>query len=160
MEKKCFKCGEVKDISEFYKHKEMSDGHLNKCKECTKKDVRSHRAENIERIRAYDRERGATKARIEKNKAYQRNHRKEITKYKIEWRKRNKDKANAYRCVSYHVKAGNIKREACGVCGCEKTQAHHEDYSKPLEIVWLCEKCHKALHRKKREEKRSISELL
>lgn len=37
--KSCFKCGQVKLLTDFYTHKRMKDGHLNKCKECTKKDV-------------------------------------------------------------------------------------------------------------------------
>jgi hypothetical protein len=38
-EKTCFKCGLIKPLTEYYKHKRMGDGHLNKCKDCTKKDV-------------------------------------------------------------------------------------------------------------------------
>jgi hypothetical protein len=42
MEKKCFKCGEIKSLNDFYKHNGMKDGHLNKCISCTKSDVHSY----------------------------------------------------------------------------------------------------------------------
>lgn len=46
MEKTCFKCHTLQPITNFYVHSQMSDGHINKCKTCTKKDVKG----NVERI--------------------------------------------------------------------------------------------------------------
>lgn len=47
MEKKCFKCNEVKVLTEFYAHKQMGDGHLNKCKDCTKRDTQRRLEEKL-----------------------------------------------------------------------------------------------------------------
>jgi len=42
--KECFKCNETKSLTEYYAHKQMDDGHLNKCKSCTKLDVKRYSA--------------------------------------------------------------------------------------------------------------------
>ena len=36
MMKKCIRCGNDKELDDFYAHPQMLDGHLNKCKECCK----------------------------------------------------------------------------------------------------------------------------
>lgn len=52
--KVCFKCKQLKNINEFYKHKQMGDGHLNKCKECTKKDSATTSRKPIHGYANYD----------------------------------------------------------------------------------------------------------
>lgn len=51
--------------------------------------------------------------------------------------------------INYHIATGNLKRpKICPKCkeSSKKVEAHHEDYSKPLEIKWLCRGCHASLH--------------
>ncbi len=61
MNKKCFKCEITKPLEEFYKHKKMNDGHVNKCKECNKKDVRDNYQENLKDALFIEKERERNK---------------------------------------------------------------------------------------------------
>lgn len=133
--KECFKCKAVKPINEFYKHSEMADGHLNKCIECTKLDVKSHREKNIDRIREYDRQRSKTDSRI--RAAIEVNRR---------WREEDSRRTKAHNAVARAIKSGALIKIPCTRCGSEKSLAHHEDYDKPLDVVWLCQPCHKKRH--------------
>lgn len=44
------------------------------------------------------------------------------------------------------VKRGKLEKLPCQVCGALEVEAHHHDYSKPLEVTWLCSRHHKELH--------------
>jgi len=53
------------------------------------------------------------------------------------------------------VKTGVLKRPArCSECGRRNGRivAHHENYERPLEVVWLCDSCHKLIHGAQRRE--------
>jgi len=78
------------------------------------------------------------------------NYNSKITKARIEkWLKKNPIK---YKCYKKFRKAlaQNIikKRNSCEICYNSPTECHHEDYNKPLEIIELCIRCHRFLHRK------------
>jgi hypothetical protein len=54
----------------------------------------------------------------------------------------------AHLAVIVAVKSGKLVRKPCEVCGKKKSQAHHDDYSKPLDVRWLCQVHHSEHHRK------------
>lgn len=133
--KTCFKCRVEKPLSEFYRHPRMADGHLNKCRDCAKRDVTWHRGANIEAIRAYDRAR----AKLPHVAA-------RISRTTRAWRLANPEKARAHNAVSNAIRCGKLKRKPCEVCGSERSHGHHHDYSKPLDVRWLCAAHHQAEH--------------
>lgn len=129
--KECFKCGQVKPLSDFYKHKQMADGHVNKCKECNKQDVRENRSANADYYRQYDKERG-------NRQSYD---------YVADYRSKNKNKHKAHGIVQRAVRGMKLFKEPCEVCGQSSlVHAHHDDYLKPLNVRWLCPAHHKQWH--------------
>ena len=116
----------------------MGDGHLNKCKECTKRDVSQHRIENLDKIREYDSRRAKLNHRVAKAK--------EVTA------RRGAESPEMYKAhilVSNAVRDGRLKKPSqCQWCGSEsRIHGHHDDYSKPLDVIWLCAPCHKLRHK-------------
>lgn len=129
--KKCFKCQRELPLSDFYKHKQMKDGHLNKCIQCTKKDVSLNRFDNIDRYREYDRKRGS----------------RQDYSYVKEYRNKFPNKYKAHSMVGNSIRDGKLFKEDCCCCGSnEKIHAHHDDYLKPLNVRWLCAGCHSLWH--------------
>jgi hypothetical protein len=49
--------------------------------------------------------------------------------------------------VARAIRRGELKREPCVKCGKPKTEGHHEDYAKPLEVIWLCRLHHSWVHK-------------
>ena len=147
--KTCFKCGQEKPITEFYKHPKMGDGYLGKCKECTKADARGNRANNITYYRDYDKQRAMLPKRVEARNAYAKTDVSKEYKYEYlkQYRKNNPEKWAAHAAVRNALKTGRLKKSPCEVCGNEKSVvAHHHDYSKPLDVIWLCHFHHRQVH--------------
>jgi len=130
--KTCFKCKTKKPLSEFYKHGRMADGHLGKCKDCTKKDVTKNYFDKHEHYAEYERER------------FQRPERKaDILIYQRDMRLREPEKYQARMIAGNAVRDGKLKKQVCKIKDCDcMGQMHHEDYSKPLEVTWLCREHH------------------
>ena len=87
-----------------------------------------------EKVRARDRARSRTPERREHN---QRNTKR--------WREENPEKYAAQIAVNNAVRDGKLEREGCLFCDAP-AHAHHHDYTKPLDVTWLCPRHHKLAH--------------
>jgi DNA-binding CsgD family transcriptional regulator len=67
-------------------------------------------------------------------------------RYRKEYKRNNRKKIRAHNKVQYAIETGKLERQPCEVCGEEPADAHHDDYSKPLQVRWLCRKHHMEEH--------------
>lgn len=151
--KVCCKCNVEKTVTDFSRSKQHKDGLWIYCKPCDNKRNRKDYWENDGKTkgRVYMRKRRLTDEGRESDRESCKRYRKSETgkkwfeKYKIE----KLTESRARDQVRRAVRNGYLKRLPCEVCG-KKTgiHGHHDDYSKPLEVIWLCPAHHKERHMK------------
>lgn len=143
---KCKNCDVLKPTTEFY-----IDGRSGKirnpCKDCLNA---RHRA-----LASTDKAKAAKKAyrkanqerQNEHNRKYRQVHGDRVAAYREIWNNDNPEKRKAHRKVWNALKTGAMKKNPCEVCGSAYVHAHHPDYEKPLEVLWLCPEHHADVHR-------------
>lgn len=125
--KKCFKCGRDLPLSEFYKHSRMADGHLNKCKDCTRNDVR----------RDYERK-SKDESWLEKERARGREKNRRLytgASFRNKTRKDFPDAINSRRAIK--IRGYNT----------DGKEVHHWNYNKPRSVILLSPKAHHRIHK-------------
>lgn len=136
--KECSTCNRRLPISGFQIRRASKDGRTAACRECLS-----------ERDRLRE-----SPARAAAREAYQKTERGRVAagRAKLAYIERNPSKRQAHNAVNNAVKDGRMtKPEACEECGGEGIiHGHHDDYSKPLDVKWLCTACHSAAHKEMR----------
>lgn len=143
--RRCTKCGESKPPTEFYSNG-VGKPPRPECKACNRARRAQYRDENREKLRESSRryyvEYQASGAHREQSRA---------------WRARNRERsrvmARAHMQVWRAVQRGEIDKPlACALCAAGgPLHAHHEDYDRPLDVIWLCRPCHMQHHHGNRE---------
>lgn len=140
--KKCSKCEKHKRLEEFNKVSKNKDGLNGKCKACIAEYDRNYYIKNKEKVSERQKEyyklnRGR---KLQSCKAYQRTERGKRLSYlsTLRMQKKYPEKHKARYDVRNALVEKRLKKEPCEVCGEEKVEAHHDDYSKSLEVRWLC----------------------
>lgn len=129
--KLCPRCHTRKPLDAFNRKRASKDGRQDSCRTCKNKLRREHHFLYPEKTR-------------ENNRRQKKIIQEEVKKFY----QKHPERKKAYSCLRRALKKGLLKKRPCEVpdCGLEKVHAHHQDYSKPLEVIWLCPRHHKWLH--------------
>ena len=135
----------------------------NSCKKCERRERERARYQALsleerreliakrdpEKVKAADRARyyRNREERQARMRDWYENHKEETQEHNRRWRARNPEKRLAHSRVAHAIESGRLVRQPCEKCGDPKSHAHHFDYSKPLDVVWLCSAHHGEVHR-------------
>ena len=130
--KRCPRCGRTLPVTHYHRDHTRKDGLCQICRDCvSERDRRAYESGDQLATRLGACERSPTRR-------------------------------NAYAATMAALKAGRLKRpDRCGGCGCHaslrRIEAHHHDYSKPLDVIWLCTRCHRRIDMLRREQEAIVS---
>lgn len=145
VERRCKKCGQSKPLDQFTVDARKKLGRNYTCRECHRAYIREwqQKPEIKSRKRKYaiaNRERRRLAC-----KRYRERHPDRVKKTMAAWALRNPERNRARWAVNNAVRDGRLKKGPCEKCGTTiKVDGHHDDYSKILEVRWLCHTCHLA----------------
>ena len=133
--KACKKCGEVKELSEFYRIKASKEWRSGTCAVCTRAHRSSTRTPEI----------------AQRCAEWFKNNREKQRAYQVEYRKRQPAKAAARSAVSAAISSGQMAPASaceCNDCRAPAVDLHHHSYEQEhwLDVVPLCRSCHVARH--------------
>lgn len=143
----CRICQATSETAEFYNRVNS------RCKECHKAKVRENRANNLDYYRSYDAERFQNDPKVrERNNRYRKTEqgKASVALARRTWLKENAVKRAAHVILGNAVRDGKItKPDSCTACGKSSVRidGHHEDYTRPLAVEWLCRRCHVNTHK-------------
>lgn len=146
--RKCRKCLMVKPLSNFKTTHRYKDSFLSRCNECESAYQKEYREKMSIDIQWVLKERKRKRECIRRN--WDNRNPEKLQAAKKKWRLNNLDKSSAQKKVYDAIEHGKLVALPCIKCGA-KAQAHHDDYSKPLDVVWLCPKHHSERHVQLRE---------
>lgn len=153
MRKVCTGCKIEKDVRYFYTQKKGKYGRTGECKECRKARDKLYKKKNPEKIaikdKIYSQKLKALYAESHSQRSLIRLPERSIIGFERYAEKKMQLLAGCL--LNYAVKIKMInKPKTCSLCHREaEIQGHHTDYSKPLQVVWVCIPCHAKFHENK-----------
>jgi hypothetical protein len=143
----CICCNQSKPAEDYYAHPQMADGRLGRCKACHKSEIHKNYLRRLEDPVWREKELDRQRAKTAKSRAAGKKPSEEASKRGREkWLGANQHKRKAHFAVSNALRDKRLFRKPCEKCGDENSEAHHDDYLKPLDVRWLCKKHHNEHH--------------
>lgn len=144
----CTTCGESKPLNDFHKSSKGALGRKSSCATCCKAWKKVYYEKNkafvLAATSAYQ------KLNVERSRVWKRNYERRnaasLAEKKRAYERLNKHIISAHGKVAWALKTGKLTKQPCEVCGAIDSEAHHDDYSKPLDVRWLCSPHHNQHH--------------